>query len=346
MDKALLDTLLEELCKINGTSGREEKVREYILDRISDKCRCTVTPLGCVIAEYTGRKTAAKKLMVSAHMDEVALIVTDINEDGTLKIDSVGGVSADAVIGRAIVHESGISGVIGTKAIHNMSEDERKKPAEMGSLYADIGAQDKADALKYVQKGDILYYKDGFTVSPDGYVTSKAIDDRAGVAIMLAMILSGEIEYDTVFTFVTQEEIGLRGAKTAAYTVDPELAIVLEATTAADVPLSQGAARCCEVGKGAVVSFMDRSTMYDRALFELSKKKAAENGILWQTKSVVAGGNDSGAIHISRGGVRTIAISAPTRYLHTPSCTTKLSDIHECYRLCAAMMPVMAEGNF
>ncbi|MDE6600408.1 MAG: M42 family peptidase, partial [Oscillospiraceae bacterium] len=147
--------------------------------------------------------------------------------------------------------------------------------------------------------------------------------------------------YDCVFTFVVQEEVGLRGSRTAAYSVDPDFAIVLEATTAADIPLASGEKRCCELGKGAVVSHMDRSTIYDKELYRLSREIASENGIGWQTKTMVAGGNDSGAIHISRGGVRTIAISAPCRYLHSPSCVVKLSDLEDCEKLARLMLEKM-----
>lgn len=337
MNDQLLDTLLKELCEINGTSGSEKKVREYILSKISDKCKCTVTPLGCIIAEYTGKKKPGNRLMISAHMDEVGLIITDINDDGTLSLDCVGGVSADAAAGRQIVLESGITGCIGTKAVHNLNSEERETPVDFYSLYIDIGAKNKADAEKYVSVGDNAYYTCGYHISEDGYVRSKAIDDRAGCAVMLAMILDDIPEYDCVFTFVTQEEIGLRGARTAAFTAAPDMAIVLEATTAADIPLSSGKDRCCILGNGPVVSYMDRSTMYDKEMFELSKTVAAENGLPWQTKSVVAGGNDSGAIHISRGGVRTMAISVPCRYLHTPCCVAKLDDFHAVGSLASLM---------
>ena len=336
MNNELIGSLLHDLCEINGTSGSEDKVREYILDKISGKCSCTVTPLGCIIAEYKG-KPAKNRLMISAHMDEVGLIITDINEDGTLALDCVGGVSADAVAGRQITLETGMTGCIGTKAVHNLSKDEKETPVSFSSLYIDIGAKDMEEAEKYVSRGDNAYFTCGYHVSENGYVRSKAIDDRAGCAIMIAMILEDIPEYDCVFTFVTQEEIGLRGARTAAFIAEPDMAIVLEATTAADIPLSSGADRCCILGNGPVVSYMDRSTLYDRELFALSRQCAEENGLPWQTKTVVAGGNDSGAIHISRGGVRTIAISVPCRYLHTPSCTAKLDDLHAAAELAAKM---------
>lgn len=337
INKELLRTLLKELCEINGASEREENVREYILDKIRDKCSCTILPSGCIVAEYKGRKTPEKKLMISAHMDEVGLIITGINSDGTLAFNCVGGVEADAVIGRQVMTENGIYGSVGSKAVHNMTEDERKTPPKFDGLYIDIGAKDKAEAEKFIRPGDYAYYTCGYALSQDGYVRSKAIDDRAGCAVMIAMILEDIPEYDCIFTFVTQEEIGLRGARTAAFYAAPDFAIVLEATTAADIPLSEGDKRCCLLGKGPVVSYMDRSTVYDRKLFDLSQEIAKDNSIGWQTKTLIAGGNDSGAIHISRSGVRTIAISVPCRYLHTPCCVIDENDYFDTFALACAM---------
>lgn len=336
INKDLLRTLLKELCEINGASGREDAVREYVIDKIKGKCDYKLTPLGCVIAQYKGRKKTAKKLMISAHMDEVGFIITSVNPDGTLSFNCVGGIDADVTAGRQVTVENGINGAVGSKAVHNMSEDERKNPPKFDGLYIDIGAADKADAEKYVQPGDYAYFTCGYHLD-SGIVRAKAIDDRAGVAIMLAMIIESTLEYDCTFTFVTQEEIGLRGARTAAFDAAPDFALVLEATTAADIPLSDGSQKCCILGNGPVVSFMDRSTVYDRRLFDMSKRIAEEKSIKWQTKTVVAGGNDSGAIHLSRGGVRTIAVSVPCRYLHSPCCVINEDDYFESFALAAAM---------
>jgi len=331
--------LLEKLCGLNGTSGDEGAVREFILSEILDFCDCTVDPLGNIIVRKKGKSPAKNTVMVSAHMDEVGMIVTSVKSDGTLTVAPVGGVDPRAVIGRP-VRVGDLYGVIGAKAVHNLSAEEKKTAPKFEALYADIGAQDKAEAEKLVSLGDRVHFVSDFITFGDGFVKGKAIDDRFGCAVMVDLIMS-ELPYDCVFTFVVQEEVGLRGSRTAAYSVDPDFAIVLEATTAADIPLASAEKRCCELGKGAVVSYMDRSTIYYRELYELSKNVSADNGIKWQTKTMVAGGNDSGAIHISRGGVRTIAISAPCRYLHSPSCVVKLSDLEDCERLAGLMLEKM-----
>lgn len=333
--------LLKKLCLLNGASGNESKVRDFILSEISGYCEYRVDPLGNIIAEKKGKSAASKKVMVSAHMDEVGMIVTSVKSDGTLTVAPVGGIDPRVAIGRPVlVGDGDIYGVIGAKVVHNLSADEKKTAPKFDALYVDIGAEDKAAAEKLAASGDFVHFSSEFTSFGDGFLKAKAIDDRFGCAVMIDLIKS-ELPYDCTFTFVVQEEVGLRGSRAAAYTVDPDFAIVLEATTAADIPLASGEKRCCELGGGAVVSYMDRSTIYDRELYGLSREIASENGIKWQTKTMVAGGNDSGAIHISRGGVRIIAISAPCRYLHSPSCTVKLSDLEDCERLAGLMLEKM-----
>lgn len=322
----MFDTL-RDLCLLNGISGDEDKVRDYIISRISDKCECKIDNLGNIIAFKKGRKTPKNKVLLSAHMDEVGLIVKYINDDGSLKVESVGGVDPGVVFGRQVtVGKNNTDGVIGGVAIHNLSSDERDKAVPFDKLTVDIGAQNRDEAEKAVSLGDSVYFKSDFTEFGDGFIKSKAIDDRFGCALLLELIES-ELEYDTYFTFVVQEEIGLRGAAAAAYTVNPDYAIVIEATTAADIPLSEGEKYVCKCKSGPVVSFMDKSTVYNKELYNLAFETAKENNIPCQTKTMIAGGNDAGAIHISRGGVKTLAVSVPCRYIHSPSCVANKKDM-------------------
>lgn len=324
---------LRDLCLINGISGDEDKVRDYIISRISDKCEYSVDNLGNVIAFKKGNKTPKNKVLLSAHMDEVGLIVKYISEDGSLKVDSVGGVDPRVVFGRQVsVGENEITGVVGGVAIHNLSSDERGKSVPFDKLTIDIGALNREEAEKTVSLGDSVYFKSDYLEFGDGFIKSKAIDDRFGCALMLELIES-ELEYDTYFTFVVQEEIGLRGAKVASYTVNSDYAIVLEATTAADIPSAAGEKSVCKCGSGPVVSFMDRSTIYNKELYKLAFDLAKENDIPCQTKTMIAGGNDAGAIHVSRGGVKTTAVSIPCRYIHSPSCVASKDDMVNSFRL-------------
>ena len=327
---------LKELCLLNGISGDESCVREYIIEKIRDKCDYSVDNLGNITAFRKGKKTPEKKLMIAAHMDEVGLIVTSVRSDGTLTFETVGGIDSAVIIGKRVkIGKNGLSGVVGSKAIHKLSAEEREKAPKISDLYIDFGAADKAEAEKYVSAGECVYFDSEFMEFGNNRIKSKAIDDRAGCALMLRLI-EEEPEYDTFFVFNVQEEIGLRGSTVSAFSLQPDIAIVLEATTAIDG--ADGAAKVCTINGGPVVSFMDRSTMYDKELYKTAFETAKENGIKCQTKSMIAGGNDSGAIHISGKGVRTIAVSLPCRYLHSPSCVISKQDFDDAYRLVKLMM--------
>ena len=244
---------LEKLCLLNAISGDEDAVREFIIEKIKNYCDYSVDNLGNVIAFRKGRKTPSKKLMIAAHMDEVGLIVTSIRPDGTLTFDTVGGIDAAVVIGKKVtIGKKNLSGVVGSKAVHKLSAKQRDEAPKISDLYIDFGAEDKADAEKYVNIGDCVYFDSQFIRFGNGKIKSKAIDDRAGCAIMLSLI-EEEPEFDTYFVFNVQEEIGLRGSTVSSFAVQPDIAIVLEATTAADIDGSSGADKVCELGKGPVV---------------------------------------------------------------------------------------------
>lgn len=324
---------LKNLCAINGISGDEGKVRDYICSQLDGKAEYHIDNLGNVIAFKKGKKTPDKKIMISAHMDEVGAIVTYINADGTLKCAPVGGVDPRVVFGRRVtVGSSSVNGVIGSKAIHNLTAEERKSAVKFDEMNIDIGCVSKEQAEEYVSLGDSVCFVSDFFEFGENRIKGKAIDDRAGCAVMLRLI-EQELDYDVYFTFVVQEEIGLRGATTAAYTVNPDYAIVLEATTAADVPPAHNDKKVCKLGGGPVISFMDRHTVYNKDMYNLCFEISKQMNIPCQTKTMIAGGNDAGAIHVSRGGVKTCAISVPCRYLHSPSCVIDKNDLENTYEL-------------
>ncbi|MGN0624137.1 MAG: M42 family metallopeptidase, partial [Oscillospiraceae bacterium] len=200
---------LENLCLLDGISGDEGRVREYIISRIKDKVEYSVDNLGNVIAFVKGKRASDKKLMISAHMDEVGFIVTYINEDGTLKISPVGGIDPRVAFGRRVRVGEGVHGVVGGKAVHNLTAEERKKAVTFDKMCVDIGVDSKDEAQKLVRLGDSVSFVSEFVSFGDGFIKGKAIDDRAGCAVMLALIDEG-LEYDAYFAFVVQEEIGLR----------------------------------------------------------------------------------------------------------------------------------------
>lgn len=332
---------LEEICALNGSSGDEGRVREYIKSHISAD-EVITDALGNLLVFKKGEKRLQNKIMLAAHMDEVGFMITDISEEGFLSFSAVGGINPAVILGKAVRLESGTLGIVGTKAIHQQSKEERGAMPSFEELYIDIGAGSKAEAEKLAPRGSYAYFDTDFFGFGEGFVKGKAIDDRAGCLIMMNMI-NGKPEYDAWYAFTVQEEIGTRGAKAAAFTIAPDIAMVLETTTACDIAGVSGSKKVCELGKGAVVSYMDRSTVYDRALYKLAFEIAEANGIPVQTKTLVAGGNDSGAIHVSRGGVRTCAVSVPCRYLHSPSCVIKESDFNAVRTLAGKLLSAAAD---
>lgn len=331
----------EELCNLCAVSGDEGAVRDYVCRALEGNPTVSwqIDPLGNLLVEKKGAQRAPHHLMVSAHMDEVGLIVTHVQDGGLLEIAAVGGVDASVVIGRQfLVGRQHIPGIVGTKPVHLLSKEQRSQLPTFDGLVLDIGASSAEEARKLAPEGTCAYFCPDFRTLGDGRVCSKAIDDRAGCALLLGL-LEQELPYDITAAFLVQEEIGLRGATAAAYTVAPEFALVLEATTAADIVGASGGERVCTLGGGPVISFMDRSTMYDKDMYQAAFALCQAQGIPCQTKTRIAGGNDSGAIHVSRGGVRTLAVSLPCRYLHSPSCVADLADLDAF----AAFLPQMIQ---
>lgn len=335
---------LKNLCLIDGISGDEGRVREYIISKIADKCDYKIDPMGNLIAFKKGKKEPKNKVMLSAHMDEVGFIVTYICDNGFIKFTNVGGIDPKIAVGRAVhVGENNIKGVIGNKAVHLCRGDEENTVPNLDKLYIDIGAKDKEEAEKYVCVGDSVHFISDFVEFGEDKIKAKAIDDRFGCAIMLKMIES-ELEYDTNFAFLVQEEVGCRGAGAAVFSIRPDYAIVLEATTASDISGVDNENRVCVQGQGAVVSFMDRSTVYNRDLFKGAFALAKEKNIPIQIKTTVAGGNDAGAIHKACSGVYTIAVSLPCRYIHSGSSVGDKKDMRACYDLAVALCEKYADA--
>ena len=337
--------LLKKLCTAAGISGDEGSVRDIIIHEIKDYAdEIRVDNLGNLLVHKKGRSPAVNKLMLSAHMDEVGLLVTDVTSDGYLKIDEVGGIDRRVLVGKRVyVGRDHLPGVMGVKPIHLTKGDEKNAIPEYSEMYVDIGAASKEETLQHVRYGDSVTFCSEF-IETASFINSKAIDDRFGCLVLIDLIKS-DLPYDMDFAFVVQEEVGLRGAKVASYTLDPEFALVIETTTAADIPEIDPTKQVCTLGEGAVISVMDRTTIYDKALVRAAFDTAEQIDVKAQYKRAVAGGNDAGAIHKSRGGVRTLAISLPCRYLHAPSCTANKDDCESVLRLTHAMAEKLAGGQ-
>lgn len=327
--------LLKKLCLANGASGDENKISNIIKEEIKPFVEeITIDAMGNLIVFKKGLMRAKSKLMVSAHMDEVGLMVTHITDEGFLKFTSVGGINPEILPGsEVLVGENNINGVIGLAPIHLQKKN--KMPVDIDNLCIDIGANNKEDAKKYVCPGDYIYFKTNFTKNEDT-IACKAIDDRAGCAILIDLIKS-EIKYDCYFAFLVQEEVGTRGARTATYKINPDCAIVVDVTTACDIPKVPSEKQITKLSQGAVLPIIDHSMIYDKDFINLAKKIAKQNNIKLQFKEAKTGGTDAGAICVSRDGVKTFAIVGCARYLHSAACVANINDLENVSRLLKIM---------
>jgi len=339
----MLNTL-KELCLLPGVSSDEAPVRAYIREKaapFADALR--VDAMGNLIVFKKGKRATGNRLLLAAHMDEVGLIVRAITEDGYLKFDTVGGIDRRVLIGtRVRIGKEGVLGIVGLKAYHLVSAEEEKTVPKLEEFYIDIGCGKKDEAEALVSLGDCAVFDSDIVEFGNGMIKAKALDDRIGCAVMMAL-LREPLEMDCTFAFTVQEEVGTRGAFGAAFSVTPEIALVLETTTAADLPGMKGHQKVCAPGGGPVVPFMDGGSVADRGLFTLLRDLARENGIPWQTKHYIAGGNDAAAIQRTKEGVRTVVLSAAVRYLHAPSSVACIRDFEDILRLARLFITAVAE---
>lgn len=335
---------LKQLCALPGVSSFEDRVRDYLLERAKPHVqRFQVDALGNLILWKKGEKSAGNRLLLTAHMDEVGLMVRQITDDGYLKFSCVGGIDRRVLIGqRVFVGWDQIPGVVGLKAIHLTTAEERKKVPKLEEFYIDIGAKSRQEAEKQVQLGDFASFDGECLEFGDGMLKAKAIDDRVGCAVLLKL-LEQPLPMDCVFAFTAQEEVGCRGAFGAAFSVEPEIALMLETTTAADLPEVKGQRRVCQPGQGPVLSLMDGGTVFDKELFRLLQTTAGGLQIPWQVKHYISGGNDARAIQRTKAGVRMAGLSAAVRYLHSPSSVACLEDCRQLLALARGFVEAVAE---
>jgi putative aminopeptidase FrvX len=324
--------LLKRLSEAHGVSGHEEEVRAIILEEIrSHVAECRVDAMGNLIARRKGTGASKLRVLAAAHMDEVGLMVTQVEDGGLLRFAKVGGIDDRVLPARAVlVGAKRVPGVIGIKPVHLTEKAERDKVIEWKQLAIDIGASSKAEAEKLVQRGDCAVFATEFRElagagSTWRTVQGKAFDDRAGCAV-LAELLKERFPFDLVAAFTVQEEVGLRGARVAAYVESPEVAVVLECTGANEVPTKQDISPSTRLGMGPAITIRDNSFIADPRLVEHFSATARSLGIPHQFKQPNIGGTDAGAIQRVRDGVASITIAVPARYIHSPAAIMDLTD--------------------
>lgn len=320
--------MLKELTQLWGVSGQENDVANFIIETIlpyADEVKKDA--VGNVFVLKKGYGESKKNVMVSAHMDEVGISVVRIMDDGLLKVKPIGGLSAFVIYMNRVRFKNGTPGVIAcSKLIQDI------KDSEIRNLYVDIGVSSKEDAEKYVSVGDCAVIEGEYEETESGMIIAKALDDRIGCEILLNTIMTMEQPYhDIWFTFTVQEEVGLRGATVAAERIKPALGIAVDITRAFDLPGEDFGTP--KLGEGVAIKVSDGSVLCDSELIAHLKNTAVESAISYQMDPLYAGGTDIGAIMKSGVGVRTLGLSIPTRYGHTPHNMIHKKDVESCIEL-------------
>lgn len=336
--------LLKQLSEVAGIAGREERVREIIkvaleghVDEMSEDA------LGNLIAIKKSSQESAKRVMLSAHMDEIGFYVRHVSDKGFLRVHNVGGFDTRNLLARQVtVHASSGKDLIGvmnpeTKPIHIATAEERKEIPKMSDFYIDLGLSAE-DVKKQVRIGDMVSLRQSFYDLGE-IVTGKALDDRASCWIQIETLkrLSNP-KYDVYAVFTVQEEVGIRGAMTSSYKIEPHIGIALDTTLAVDTPGIEKDQSITEMGKGVALKIMDSGSISTRWLLDDFIDLAEEEKITYQLEVLPLGGTDAGAIQRSRHGVPSITLSTPSRYVHTVTEMVSKSDLQAATDLLIAFL--------
>jgi len=328
-----LKELLKKLSETYGPSGREEQISRVIREEIKDYVDETYTDnMGNL---YAVKKGSGAKIMVAAHMDEIGMIVTHIDDKGFLRFSNVGGLSPHVLLGQRVIFANGSQGTVGMEKLEEINKLKLEK------LYIDIGATSKDDARKHVKVGDIATYHREATIVGNR-VIGKAMDNRAGCAVLVKAIQElAQTENEVYAVFTSQEEVGLRGSRISTYRINPDLGLAVDITMVGDTP--EAPTMDVSLGKGPTVKIKDASVICHPRLKEKLSEIAEKNEIPYQYEVLTAGGTDAGAIHLTKEGIPAGVISIPCRYVHTPGEMVDLDDLAHAVKLLKAFLSAPLE---
>ena len=342
-----MNELLRQLSEAVGVAGDEKEVRLLLRDLIAahvDEWR--VDAMGNLLALKKGTGASDLRVMVDAHMDEIGVMVTAVDSDGTLRFSNVGGLSQRTVLGKVVqIGPKKVTGVIGARPIHLLTSSQRKSLVKMKDMRIDIGATKKTNASKKVSVGDRGTFVTEYTeLGPTA--TGKAFDDRAGCAALVELLRGDPFPFDLHAAFTVQEEVGLRGAQVAAYAIKPDVALVLECTPAYDLPNERDVSPNVALGRGPSVYVMDAGTIQDPRLVRHIMRTAGANGIPFQIRQPGGGGTNTAVIQRVSGGVSAATIATPARYIHGPAAMINLEDYANVVRLADATLRTLQTDLF
>lgn len=325
-------TILGQLTQIFGPAGSEELVAEFIATQLRPYCdELKTDTLGNLIVLRHGM---GEKIMVAAHMDEIGLMITHIDQEGFLRFTPLGGVRISNLVGKRVEFSKGRVGTIGVEKLDKPSD------FKLDKLYLDIGASSQGEAEQIVHIGETAVFVGEF-VDSGSRIIAKALDDRIGCFIALEAFKRTKSTHELAFVFTAQEEVGTRGAKTAAYVLEPDLAIAVDVTATGDTPNAQ--TMSVKLGSGVGIKVLDHSMITSPEIKRWMAAVARERQIPFQWEVLEYGGTDSGAIHLTRGGVPSGVLSIPTRYVHSPAEMIDKRDVEAAVNLLVALLENPAE---
>jgi endoglucanase len=337
---AIVETL-EKLSNACGVTGREEEVRNLMMKFLKPYVdEVKEDKLGNVIGIKEGKKKAPK-VMLAAHMDEIGLLVKMISKEGFLQFTKIGGIDDRILLAQKVIvytEKGPLHGIIGSKPPHIQKEEERKKVITYDELFIDVGAESLEQAKKMgVKIGDPVGFDIKFAKIGKDIVIGKALDDRVGCAVMIEVMKRLKKTDCTVYVVGTvQEEVGLRGATTAAFGICPDVGIALDVTVAGDVPGVREVDAPIKMKKGPSIEIADAGLITHPKVLRLLVDAAEENKIPYQLEAGLPGSTDAARISLSREGVPSGVISVPTRYIHSPTSMLNLDDVENAVKLTVA----------
>jgi tetrahedral aminopeptidase len=336
--------ILKELSEAVGISGKEEAVRDLILDAITGHAdEIKIDPMGSILAVKKGTGENLPRVMLAAHMDEIGFMVTGFDSNGLIRFTNIGGIDDRILPGlRVKIGDDMTPGVIIWTPIHQNREQNVKK---IDSLRIDIGVTSKDAASGKIKHGERIAFDSHFAEIGETMLRGKAFDDRVGCSLLVDILQGGPYPVDVLAAFTVQEEVGLRGARVAAQRLKPDVAFVLEGTTAHDLPNPTAdpddedeVNPTTKVGHGPALTVMDRSMITDPRLLKFLRGTADAEDIPYQLKTQLGGGTDAGAIHISESGIPAAVISVPCRYIHSPAALMSKTDYDDMLKLVQAAL--------
>ena len=318
--------LLTKLCNAVSVSGDEQEVRAIVTEELRDFADVTkVDAMGNVLVRRAGTGADRVRVMIAAHMDEVGFMIVNDEGDGVFEFRVIGGIDPRQLVGKPVtIGRDHIPGVIGAKAIHLTTPEERKQVLKVDQLRIDVGPGTGSK----VKVGDRGTFATKLVVLGPS-IRSKALDDRLGVFNLIQLVKNAPENVDLLAAFTVQEELGLRGAKIAAFSFDPEIGIAMDSTPANDLPDYDGnenTSHNTKLGDGPAIYIMDRGTIGDQRLIKWLIESADSEKIPWQFRQPGLGGTDAGEIHKTRAGVPSVSVSVPQRYLHSPAGLIRIED--------------------